>query len=113
VDDEEGVRLTMTFMLELLGFEVLVAETGDEALVMERDGALDFQLVISDYMMPGLDGVETLRSLQGSHPEAKGILCSGHSPAECLKGRTLQNCIYLGKPFGLKELEAAVDLALG
>jgi DNA-binding response OmpR family regulator len=113
VDDEEGVRLTVKYMLELLGFEVQVAGTGDQALVLGQEGTLDVKLVISDYMMPGLDGVETLQRLQGSYPGVKSILCSGHPRMDCLKGRTLGNCIYLGKPFGLKDLDAAVDLALG
>lgn len=112
VDDEEAMRAIIASMLEMLGFKVLVACDGREALQMGQPGQPEFQLAFCDFRMPGLDGVDTLAALRELHPGLRMILCSGYPPADCLQGRPLGDCVFLGKPFGLKDLTAAVARAM-
>ena len=112
VDDEEPFRSIAKTMLTMLGCDVLEAVDGLQAVQMVQKDQPDLGLVISDFRMPGMDGVETLKALGGLRPGLKTILCSGSPEQECLQGRTLENCIYLGKPFGLQELDAAVNRVL-
>ena len=107
------MRTTMKMLLEALGFQVVLACSGDQAIQIDQEGNQDFGLVISDFKMPGLDGVETLKILGALHPGLKTILCSGSPEQECLRGRTLGHCTYLGKPFSLRDLETALDRVLG
>jgi len=100
-------------MLELLGFKVIAAHDGIQALQLVRLENLEFNLVISDFNMPKMDGVETLMTLGAMRPELKKILCSGDTEGECFQGRTVKDCMYLGKPFGLQELDSAVNRVLG
>ena len=113
VDDEEGMRSTIRYMLELLGFEVITACDGAHALEVGRQERNALALAISDFRMPGMDGVETLKALRSLHPELKVILCSGFPESDCLQGRTLEEGVFLGKPFGLRDLDSAVTKVLG
>ena len=112
VDDEASFRETANMVLGYLGFQVLEAEDGEHAVSLVRGEHPELGLVIADFSMPGMDGVETLKALSALHPGLKGILCSGIPEQDCLQGRTLENCIYLGKPFCLRELEVALDRVL-
>ena len=62
VDDEEYVRAALKQVLERAGYEVAVAATGNEGLeLMQREGA---DLVITDVIMPGIDGITTARKIR-------------------------------------------------
>lgn len=113
VDDESAMRSAMKGMLEILGFSVLESCDGMEAVHLVQGDQQELGLVISDFRMPGMNGVDTLTAISGLRPGLKGILCSGTPESECLQGRTLKDCIYLGKPFNIHALDAAVDQALG
>ena len=113
VDDDLDFLSAEKEMLELLGFKVIAAHDGMQALQLVRLENPEFNLVISDFNMPKMDGVETLTTLGVMRPGLKKILCSGNTEGECFKGRTVKDCMYLGKPFGLKELDAAVNQMLG
>lgn len=75
VDDEEGVRDAFSLLLEQWGHEVHVADGGASALrLLERES---FDLVITDLVMPGIDGLEVLRKVRADHPDVPVILLSG------------------------------------
>jgi len=63
--------------------------------------------------MPHLNGVETITVLRALRPGLKVILYSGNSKQECFQGQDLNDFLFLAKPFGLQDLGAAVDQALG
>jgi len=109
VEDEEAVRRGGKRMLETRGYTVHEAGSGVEALdIMEElGGAVD--IVVSDVVMPEMDGPSLLRELRKSHPDLKFIFVSGYAedafarnlPADAKFG-------FLPKPFSLKQLAEAV-----
>ena len=109
VEDEEAVRRGGKRMLETRGYTVHEAGSGIEALdIMEElGGAVD--IVVSDVVMPEMDGPTLLRELRKSYPDLKFIFVSGYAedafarnlPAEAKFG-------FLPKPFSLKQLAEAV-----
>jgi len=113
VEDEETLRLTLKDMLESLGFQVIVAYNGNHAIRLVTLTYPEFHLVLSDFRMPGINGVETIAALRKIRPGLKAILCSGTPEQDCLHGLLLNDLIFLGKPHSLQELHAAVNQALG
>jgi two-component system response regulator RegX3 len=79
VDDEEHVRASLKQVLERAGYEVAVAATGNEGLdLMKRDGA---DLVITDVIMPGIDGITTARKIREKYRDTRIIVISGGGKA--------------------------------
>lgn len=75
VDDEEQVRASLKQVLERAGYEVTVAATGNEGLeLMQRDGA---DLVITDVIMPGIDGITTAQTIREQYRNTRIIVISG------------------------------------
>jgi len=104
VDDEEEVCEMVGQMLTKLGYEVITARDGREALeaYLLRD---DFALVILDLTMPVMDGEQTYQQLQGIDPSVKVIITSGYSEKEVTKrfdGKGVKG--VLQKPFDMAAL---------
>lgn len=109
VEDEEAVRRGGKRMLEARGYEVHEAGTGVEALevLQELEGRVD--IVVSDVVMPEMDGPTLLTELRKDYPDMKFIFVSGYAedafaknlPADAKFG-------FLAKPFSLKQLATAV-----
>ncbi len=106
VDDEAPVRRLAERAFAKAGWRVLAAEDGESALARAEaePGALD--LVISDVIMPGMDGAALLERLREARPGLPAILVSGYA-AEAL-GHELAalNVVFIAKPYGLKDLVA-------
>ena len=117
IDDEELITKSLVLALEKGGYEVLVAKRCDEALAMAE--AIDFDLIISDIRMPGVDGIETVRQLlelmtKRGVKQAPRIFMTGYADRVAEEGaKTLKPNDYILKPFDLKEFWAAVKKALG
>lgn len=75
IDDEEDIRIVLKEVLVRAGFDVVVASDGNEGLNMLREQAAD--LVITDIIMPGSDGVETAYDIRMEFPMIKIIVMSG------------------------------------
>ncbi|HEY9217560.1 MAG TPA: PAS domain S-box protein [Phenylobacterium sp.] len=99
VDDEEIVRLSTGDMLMDLGFEVVEAASAEEALGIWRAGA-DFDVLVTDHLMPGKNGTELAREIRGSRPELPVLVVSGYAEAEGLA----PDLPRLTKPFRKSEL---------
>jgi AmiR/NasT family two-component response regulator len=109
-EDEAIVRRDLREMLESEGFEVVAdLGRGDEALEAIR--ALKPELAVLDIKMPGLDGVEVARRLQGEVPVAVVILTAFSQRALVEEARDAGVMAYLVKPFQAGELVAALELA--
>lgn len=109
VEDEEAVRRGGKRMLEARGYEVHEAGTGVEALevLAELEGRVD--IVVSDVVMPEMDGPTLLTELRKDYPDMKFIFVSGY--AEDAFARNLPEDAkfgFLAKPFSLKQLATAV-----
>jgi PAS domain S-box-containing protein len=82
-DDEEGIRTLFQETLTEAGYEVLLASSGDEVMAMLNSRAVD--LVVTDLVMPGQDGIDTIRALRREHPTVKTIAMSGAFGGQFLK----------------------------
>ena len=113
VDDDEVLRRILSRALNRAGYEVAEAENGQVAL--ERMFERPADLLVTDIIMPVMEGVETIRALRARHPSLRVIAISGggHNPADWyLKiARSFGARKLLFKPFGPEELlEAVRDL---
>jgi len=114
VDDHESIREFARPVLERLGFAVLVARDGKEALEVFAANASDVQLVLLDLTMPGMAGDEVLEVIHRTHPELPVILSSGHMRADALSGTPVEQLSgYLQKPYRGQELARLVADVLG
>lgn len=75
LDDEESLRNVLAEIFSEAGYEVLLAESGDAGLQLARNQPLD--LLISDLIMPGKEGIETIRQFRIRYPHIKIIAMSG------------------------------------
>jgi len=75
IDDDQPVLQSMEILLQMYGFDVLTARNGDEGLKLFRRQKP--AAVITDIMMPGRDGIETIREIRNEFPDAKIIAMSG------------------------------------
>jgi nitrogen-specific signal transduction histidine kinase/CheY-like chemotaxis protein len=82
VDDEEAVCAVGKQMLEHMGFSVLAASDGHEALKVYREHTDEIVCVLLDLTMPYMDGEEAFRAMQRLHPDVTVILCSGYNEQE-------------------------------
>lgn len=111
-DDEEPVRNISRRMLEKLGFKVLLACDGEEAVSLFEANHEEIRCVILDRSMPGLDGLEALAQIRKRAPEARAIIASGYG-AETQNGEAMPDtCTYLQKPYQSSELRQALKSAL-
>src|SRR5262249_40519518 len=109
VEDEEGLRSLNARGLRSRGYSVIEASNGVEAMeaLEEKSGAID--LVVSDVVMPEMDGPTLLKEMRGRNPDVKIIFVSGY--AEDAFEKSLpenQQFAFLPKPFTLGQLVAAV-----
>jgi PAS domain S-box-containing protein len=108
VDDEDVVLRTGKLMLQKLGFEVLAASSGHEAIEQFRRGADEIVLVLLDMTMPGLSGKDTLEQLKAIAPSIPILGSSGYSPDEARKRFGKGIAAFLPKPYTLKQFSEVV-----
>ena len=111
VDDEEGIRRAISKFLRTRGFDVVTAESGDEALV--QLGQQGFVLMLCDVRMPGLSGVEVVpRALQMDSELAIMMLTAVNDAPTATESLSRGAMDYLMKPVELADLDAAIERAL-
>jgi two-component system, NtrC family, response regulator AtoC len=112
VDDAEGIRTYLANLLELSGYDVDTAEDGRRALALLEGGAAP-DVVILDVMMPGMDGLETLRRIREIDPGVPVIMLSVVGKAGTIvEAMQLGAVDYLNKPFEETELEVTLQKVL-
>ena len=113
VEDEEMVRTMGKRMLMRLGFTVLEAKDGVEAVEVFRQHQDEIGCVLCDLTMPRINGWETLAALRKLKPGVPVILTSGYDKAHVMAGDHPEwPQVFLGKPYKLKELSDAISQAL-
>jgi CheY-like chemotaxis protein len=112
VDDEGGMRELVRRCLAGLEFQLLEAGSGEEALTVAGDAnALD--LLITDEMMPGIEGHELSRRLRAANPNLKVLYLTGHSDHLFEAKQQMWDLeAYLDKPFSAQSLREAVALLM-
>ncbi|MEQ9569598.1 MAG: response regulator [Longimicrobiales bacterium] len=115
VDDERGLRRAMASFLRRCGYETREADDGRQAVQRLRAETVD--LVLCDLCMPEMDGIEVILVLRKDWPRVPVVVMSGGGQLvdrDLLldSARTLGAHEVLAKPFGLDDLEAAVERAL-
>ncbi len=109
VEDEEIVRQLVQKCLEQRGYRVLVASCPEDAerIFEGHDGGID--LLLTDLVLPGINGLELAERLLESRPELKVLAVSGYADRMVLHGDVLGSTVpFLGKPFTAEELAAKV-----
>lgn len=113
VEDEDGVRTIAAKLLTQRGYHVTAAADGEEALEILEDDPEGFDLVLSDVVMPGLDGPGLLKAAKPYLGRARVVFMSGYAEQDFAK--TLENersISFLPKPFTLAQLAERVKLEL-
>lgn len=105
VDDEELVRASTSYMLADLGYRVIEAASGEEALHLLHTGQ-PFNLLVTDHLMPGISGTDLARAVSTSRPGTAILLVSGYAEREGLD----PDIPRLTKPFRKDELAASLSL---
>ena len=113
VEDEEALRAVLVRVLRENGYEVVGTADGEAALAELEDPAARFDLVLSDLVMPRMNGYELADRLRQWHPETKVLLMSAESNHVSLGGREPPPGVdLLAKPFELRELAVRVRRVL-
>ena len=108
VDDEETIREVIKKILEQTGHEIIEASEGEEALRLQA--ACEADLIITDLVMPGLNGSELIRRVRREYPKTRIIVISGFGGEGNANGASgLRADKILEKPFNILELLKAVE----
>jgi CheY-like chemotaxis protein len=106
VDDEPLVRTATAAMLSDLGHQVQEAESGIDALQALRNKGFSPDLVITDYLMPGINGAELAAEVRATRPEMPMLLLTGYANID---GVAASNLPILSKPFREADLAATIE----
>jgi two-component system NtrC family response regulator len=111
VDDDESLRRVTELQLEEAGYEVVTAASGEQALRILEDQS--FPLVITDFKMPGLSGMDLLKAVRKSFPQTSVLMITAfgtvHSAVEAMKAGAYD---YITKPIDYEELVLVVNRAM-
>jgi two-component system nitrogen regulation response regulator NtrX len=80
VDDEEGIRESLSGIFEDEGYSVFTASSGEEALNILKEKSPDLMLL--DVWLPGIDGIQTLNEIKNLKPDLPVVMISGHGNIE-------------------------------
>jgi CheY-like chemotaxis protein len=113
IDDESSIRNFLSQYLASRGHAVLVAESGSQALSIAKQG--DFDVVVCDLRMPGMDGIETMRALR-ELPNGKAsrlILSTGATLGNAIHdaAKALRIAAVVPKPYDIEQLRKAIEQA--
>ena len=107
VDDDEWIRDSLSLFFEAEGCELITFETAEEGLEAVKHIAYD--IVISDYKLPGMDGLEFLRRVKEKQPNAFEILITAYANGEILKeAKMLGVKDIIPKPFSSEDVETSL-----
>jgi two-component system cell cycle sensor histidine kinase/response regulator CckA len=112
VEDEPMVRSVAERALTRHGYQVITADNGEDALeILDKGETID--LLISDVVMPGMDGPAMVREARKSRPELKVLFMSGYAEEQLRKSIDIENVNFLPKPFSVTDLAEAARNTLG
>jgi two-component system, NtrC family, nitrogen regulation response regulator NtrX len=111
IDDEAAIRSSLSGVLKDESFGVMTASSGEEGLGYALHG--DYDVVLLDVWLPGMDGLETLKRIKAQRPEQLVIIMSGHGNIEtAVRATKLGAYDYIEKPLSLEKLLVTLRNAL-
>ena len=111
VEDEPMVRGVAERALTRHGYQVITADNGEDALEVLATGQ-EIALLISDVVMPAMDGPTMVREARKTRPDLKILFMSGYAEEQLRKSIDIDNVAFLPKPFSVQELAEAARRAL-
>lgn len=113
VEDEAMIREIAQTMLKELGYRVLVADTPGEAIELAKKHTAEIQLLITDVIMPEMNGRDLANSIHGLSPEVACLFISGYTANVIAHHGVLDDDVYfLPKPFSMNDLALKVHQAM-
>src|SRR5210317_1233165 len=107
IDDDEWIRDSLSLFFEAEGCNVLTFETAEEGMEAVKQQAYD--IVISDYKLPGMDGLEFLRRVKEKQPNAFEILITAYANCEIVKEAKMMGVKdIIPKPFTSEDVETSL-----
>jgi two-component system response regulator HydG len=108
IDDDEWIRNSLRFFFESEGCRLLALETAEEGLeALEKE---NYDIIIVDYKLPGMDGLRFLEAIQISHPAAIKLLITAYGNEDVISGsRRVGVHEFIQKPFTSKTLEKSLS----
>lgn len=117
IDDEELIIKSLSKLLEKNGYEVFITKNSQDALVLTEEE--DFDLILADIRMPGINGVDAVEQIYNDKARGKSkkipvIFITGYADDKIeAKAKTLGPVAYIYKPFGAKELLEQISRVIG
>ncbi|MBW2569682.1 MAG: response regulator [Deltaproteobacteria bacterium] len=107
-DDEEAIRILLATALKTYDYEIDIVENGLEAInnIYKRS----YDLIITDYMMPEMDGLELTKRIRSEYPSIPILIVTGNGPEHDLLKSGATACIT--KPFSILEIQNTIKIML-
>jgi len=112
VDDDESLRQVASLLLEAIGFDVIVAVDGEDAIRQFKKHGDEVVLVLMDIHMPRLGGLDAIKLIHAINPSMQVILCSGEWESSPERLASTNASAVLSKPYTFGELRLTVQRLL-
>ena len=108
IDDDEWIRDSLSLFFEGEGCHLVAVETAEEG--MEELKRQDYDIIIVDYRLPGMDGLEFLERIKDSHPDALTLLITAYGSKDVFsKARKIGVQGFIDKPFTIRTIEDSLS----
>ena len=112
-DDEDSMRALVARAIAMDGHDIVTAQDGAEALeILIREGGA-FDLLLTDIVMPEMDGIELAQRASEMAPDMRVMFITGFAAVTLKAGKTMPQARVLSKPFHLRDLVLEVDRMFG
>ena len=113
VEDEDMVRAVAERALTRAGYTVVTASDGEEGLAEVANGNVEFDLIVSDVVMPAMDGPAMARAIRKVKPRIPILFMSGYAEEQLRNEIDIDNMHFIPKPFSVQQINAKVSEVLG
>jgi len=113
VEDEDMVRAVAERALTRAGYSVTTARDGEEGLAEIANGTVEFDLIVSDVVMPAMDGPAMARAIRKVKPKLPILFMSGYAEEQLRNDIDIENMHFIPKPFSVQQINAKVSEVLG
>ena len=111
VEDDASVRSFVSAGLAMMGFDTMEAASGEEALkILEQEEPV--QIVFSDVVMPGMDGVHLVEQIREKWPGTRAVLTSGYTRGQYSRITDIEGVRFVRKPYDLREISSIIQKLL-